>query len=144
MVLGKADRIIITIAFLAPEVRNFKFLCTESMFQCEVENWNPRKDGYFVLEHLPTKRPRYLDVKNLLLASLEPHFCIEMAHFVDFLVVLESPEVRSAVIPQACDIESFEVLKTSLQWIHFETNVHLQKVIIAYCPLSEVPPTLAA
>uniref|UniRef100_A0A182SKA9 Leucine rich immune protein (Coil-less) n=1 Tax=Anopheles maculatus TaxID=74869 RepID=A0A182SKA9_9DIPT len=119
----------------------FRLQCRLSPQLCVVEDWNPKEEGFFVLNHLPDAQFT-LRMSNLLISTIGTKFLTEVDRAVPSIIVEKSSSVKRLIVPSNCSIQFIHLHDTELNRMYFEANRALTKLIVKKCPLKEIPPSI--
>uniref|UniRef100_A0A182SL67 Leucine rich immune protein (Coil-less) n=1 Tax=Anopheles maculatus TaxID=74869 RepID=A0A182SL67_9DIPT len=125
------------------ETHGFKFHCKYCLQICSLENWKPTKEGYFVLDHVPTFIET-LRIVNLKIPSINAKFLSEIRPPLQGLIVESSNAVKALHVSANSTVEGIKISNSPINCLQFENNTALQKLTIDYSDLNVIAPSLAS
>ncbi|XP_053673827.1 uncharacterized protein LOC128724088 [Anopheles nili] len=122
-----------------PSIVGFQFKCLYAA--CFIHNWNPTKEGTFLLQHVPATIGM-LKLLQLQVSSIDVGLFYSKTSLLTYINI-ESSAVRSVFLPSFARAQSLRFERTKLSEITFEVNnTSLESLFIINSLLTTIPSTI--
>ncbi|XP_052892198.1 leucine-rich repeat-containing protein 15-like [Anopheles moucheti] len=127
---------------IATKVAAFEFICfNRNNAECTLSHLHPEHEGTFVLHHIPA-HANMLTFTQLIATTVDHTILAKLTPSITYLVVNDSAQVRSIILPGNSSIENLFLVNTRVSAIRFEDNDVLYVLSIEKARLNHIPPTL--
>uniref|UniRef100_A0A182FFF9 Disease resistance R13L4/SHOC-2-like LRR domain-containing protein n=1 Tax=Anopheles albimanus TaxID=7167 RepID=A0A182FFF9_ANOAL len=128
-----------------PSSSPFQLECTRDCI-CLLSNWEPRKEGTFVLDHIPEKydfimiqNMRATHVNSEIFEKFERRRLINAS---ETTIEIKKSSIRSITFKDKSSFSSVILRDTLLRSIVFGVDSNLREFTVDHCPLEQLPSTL--
>ncbi|XP_053663951.1 toll-like receptor 7 [Anopheles marshallii] len=113
----------------------------ENQYLCDLKNWNPVVEGFFVLDHVP-KVVKTLKLTNLETESIDGEFLYEIGQTLQGILVENSNTVKTLLVPQNSSVQQIRISGSKINSMEFEPNAILDTLIVDRSQVDLIPPAL--